>query len=313
VQFEDKKTRCTVVWVLDTGPVKKNQVGVKLVAGQDCPWEAYLPVDGPKARITDSNRRRWSRHKISLPLEIRDERVSAPARINATDVSGNGCYVESMQPMALGTVLRLDFWLGTEHINVSAVVRTYDPGVGNGIEFTGMSAEVKERMQSYLDSIDPEVGSRLRGEYNTRTDPNKRPNHSYRELCAFRVTREDDGANESTHGEFSRLERYWHLQFAESRRGYRTDRREFDILERIGFEVAEQFGKISGGRRTGEGHNMRATERTLHEGAKTLSRFLGHDGFVGFHNINFGTGRAQLSRNDIAGDPGANEQESLAV
>ncbi len=165
VQSGDKKARCTVIWVLDTGPVKKNQVGVKLVADQDCPWESYLPTDAAAmVRIADANRRRWTRHKISLPLEIRDERVSAPSRINATDVSGNGCYVESMQPMPLGTVLRLDFWIGTEHINVSAVVRTYDPGVGNGIEFTGMSAEIKDRMQNYLDEIDPPMSSQLRSE-----------------------------------------------------------------------------------------------------------------------------------------------------
>jgi len=30
--------------------------------------------------------------------------------------------------------------------------------VGNGIEFTGMPADSKERMQSYLDAIDPQMG-----------------------------------------------------------------------------------------------------------------------------------------------------------
>src|ERR1017187_4660725 len=31
VQFEEKKTRCTVISVMNTGPVKKNQVGIELV------------------------------------------------------------------------------------------------------------------------------------------------------------------------------------------------------------------------------------------------------------------------------------------
>jgi hypothetical protein len=158
VQCEEKKTRCTVMWVLNTGPVKKNQVGVKLVAGQECPWKSYLPMEGATVTISGSNRRRWFRHKISLPLEIRDERVNAPIRINATDISGNGCYVESMLPFPLGTVLRLDFWLDSEHVNITAVVRTCDPGVGNGIEFTGMHSEMKERMQAYLDAVDPQMG-----------------------------------------------------------------------------------------------------------------------------------------------------------
>ncbi len=158
LQCDEKKSRCTVVWVMNTGPVKKNQVGVKLVAGQECPWKNYLPLDGATVTIGESNRRRWHRHKITLPLEIRDERVNAPLRINATDVSGNGCYIESMQPLPLGTVLRVDFWLDAEHIKISAVVRTCDPGVGNGIEFTGMSHDAKKRMQEYLDAIDPQMG-----------------------------------------------------------------------------------------------------------------------------------------------------------
>ena len=158
VQCEERKTRCTVIWVLNTGPVKKNQVGVKLVAGQECPWKSYLPMEGATVTISGSNRRRWHRHKISLPLEIRDERVNAPIRINATDISGNGCYVENMLPFPLGTVLRLDFWLDSEHVNITAVVRTCDPGVGNGIEFTGMHSEMKDRMQAYLDAVDPQMG-----------------------------------------------------------------------------------------------------------------------------------------------------------
>jgi hypothetical protein len=157
VQCDEKKSRCTVVWVMNTGPVKKNEVGVKLVPEQECPWKSYLPLNGATMSI-GVNRRRYHRHKISLPVELRDERVNAPLRINATDVSGNGCYVEILVPLPLGTVLRVDFWLDAEHVNITAVVRTCDPGVGNGIEFTGMPNDMKERMQAYLDAIDPQMG-----------------------------------------------------------------------------------------------------------------------------------------------------------
>ena len=156
VQCEEKKTRCTVIWVMNTGPIKKNQVGVKLVAAQECPWKAYLPIEGKSVAVLSGNKRRWPRHKISFPIELRDERVKTPMRISATDVSGNGCYVESMLPLPLGTVLRVDFYLKEEHITITAVVRTCDPGVGNGIEFTGMPTERKEQLQAYLDSIDPQ-------------------------------------------------------------------------------------------------------------------------------------------------------------
>jgi hypothetical protein len=35
------------------------------------------------------------------------------------------------------------------------VVRTRDPGVGMGIEFTGLPEESKKRFQAHLDKLDP--------------------------------------------------------------------------------------------------------------------------------------------------------------
>jgi len=158
VQCDDKKTRCTVIWVMNTGPIKKNQVGVKLLADQECPWKTYLPIQGATVAVLPGNRRRWPRHKISFPIELRDERVNTPMRINATDVSGNGCYVETILPLPVGTTLRVDFYLENQRIKISAVIRTCDPGVGNGIEFTGMPLDGKQQLQAYLDGIDPQMG-----------------------------------------------------------------------------------------------------------------------------------------------------------
>ncbi|MGA2337488.1 MAG: PilZ domain-containing protein [Terriglobales bacterium] len=158
VQFDGAKTRCTVISVMNTGPVRKHQVGIKLLSTQECPWKSYLSLDGATVAIAPSNMRRWPRHKISVPLELRADHAKAPIRMNASDVSGNGCYVESMMPFPLGTVLRIEFWLDSERIGITGEVRTSDPGVGNGIEFTGMPEGTKQRVQAYLDAIDPQMG-----------------------------------------------------------------------------------------------------------------------------------------------------------
>ncbi len=158
VQYETKKARCKVVWVVDAGALKKTQVGVQLVADQDCPWAAVLPTDTKAEERTQQhhdNRRQFARHKISYPLELRDERVNTPLRVNATDISGNGCYVETVMPLPVATALRVDLWIEEEKLNPSAVVRTRDPGVGMGIEFTGMTDESKKRFQAHLDKLDP--------------------------------------------------------------------------------------------------------------------------------------------------------------
>ena len=158
VQYEGKKARCKVIWVVDAGALKKTQVGVHLVVDQDCPWASALPIDmHVEERTTprQDNRRKFARHKISFPLELRDERVNTPLRVNATDISGNGCYVETVMPLAVATALRVDMWIGEERMSPTAVVRTRDPGVGMGIEFTGMTEEMKKRFQAHLEQLDP--------------------------------------------------------------------------------------------------------------------------------------------------------------
>ena len=157
VQVEQKKARCRIVWVVDAGGIYKNQVGLQLLEGQECPWKEALsgPAAAPTPSAHPSNRRRRARHKISFNLELRDERTNVPMRVNATDISGNGCYIEMIMPMPVGTALKVDFWIEQEHVNSSAIVRTCDPGVGMGIEFLTLTPDLQERFQSLLEKLDP--------------------------------------------------------------------------------------------------------------------------------------------------------------
>jgi hypothetical protein len=157
VQYETRKARCKVVWVMEAGGLKKVQVGVQLVADQECPWISQLPLE-MRSNLpvpTADNRRRFQRHKISFPLEFREERVNTPMRVNATDISGNGCYVETAMPLAITTALKMEFWIDQERITASVTIRTRDPGVGMGIEFTGLPDDCKKRFQAHLDKLDP--------------------------------------------------------------------------------------------------------------------------------------------------------------
>ena len=162
VQYENKKARCKVIWVMEAGGLKKTQVGVQLVADQECPWVSQLPAEGRSnlPAPAPDNRRRFQRHKISFPVELRDERVNTPMRVNATDVSGNGCYIETVMPFPVSTSLRLEFWIDQERVSASATVRTRDPGVGMGIEFTGLREDLKQMFQAHLDKLDPGLSTK---------------------------------------------------------------------------------------------------------------------------------------------------------
>ena len=72
---------------------------------------------------------------------------------NATDIGGRGCYVETLLPLPLGTKIKITFWMDSEKIQTSGVVRASNGGVGMGIEFTQLDNHVQERLQQHLEKL----------------------------------------------------------------------------------------------------------------------------------------------------------------
>ena len=106
-------------------------------------------------RPTGSEKRRFERHRVQFPMEIGFEDARrAHMQCGATDIGGRGCYVESFSPLPLDSELIVTFWLDSEKIRTSAVVRTSDPGVGMGIEFTSLEMQIQQRLQEYIEKID---------------------------------------------------------------------------------------------------------------------------------------------------------------
>ena len=103
LQLGDKKARFRVVWVIDAGYAYKIQAGVQLVDGQPCPWTKELTqaetLPPPVAKDSTKNYRRFERLKLRFPLELRDKGGGSRMQTNATDVSGRGCYIETLLPL----------------------------------------------------------------------------------------------------------------------------------------------------------------------------------------------------------------------
>jgi hypothetical protein len=150
-----KKARCKVVWATHTRLGPKIQVGVQLVSRLECPWTAFLPTAEVHAPVVSPEARRWERHKITILIALYDERTSVPIRITANEISGSGCYVETLSPFPVGKGLGAELWIGPEKILTRALVRTSDPRVGMGIEFIGLNTEGQQRLQAYLHAKDP--------------------------------------------------------------------------------------------------------------------------------------------------------------
>jgi hypothetical protein len=156
IQYGERKARFRVIWVIDAGPIRKIEAGVQLLAQQQNPWHDLTPPPlGKRSTHTGPNKRRFVRHKVLFPIEIGFPDVRrAHMQTNATDIGGRGCYVETLLPLPQGTEVLIIFWMDSEKIKTSGIVRASDPGVGMGIEFTDLENQVQERLQQLLEKMD---------------------------------------------------------------------------------------------------------------------------------------------------------------
>ena len=78
-------------------------------------------------------------------------------RTCTTDISGRGCYVETLLPFPVSTALTITFWLDAEKIVTAGIVRTCDGGVVMEVELTGLTEDTEKRLQLFIEK--PEKGA----------------------------------------------------------------------------------------------------------------------------------------------------------
>ena len=100
-----------------------------------------------------NDRRRHTRYKTVLPVEIGREGQSFGVRGETTDVSTSGFYYSTMMQMPVGTMMNVKVWFDDTSLTCKAVVRTADPGVGNGIEFVDLDPKSQEALEQFLSTL----------------------------------------------------------------------------------------------------------------------------------------------------------------
>jgi PilZ domain len=158
IQYGDKKARFNIMWVKNSVAPGRNEAGVKILAGQTVPWEP-VTADAASTKkektVSGIEKRRFARHRVNFPLEISfADQQRSHIQCVATDMGGRGCYVESLIPLHIGTKVNIMFWLDSEKVRTQGIVRTSDPGVGMGIEFTTLEMQFQQSLQKYLEKMD---------------------------------------------------------------------------------------------------------------------------------------------------------------
>lgn len=112
-----------------------------------------IALPQPAGSPAQAERREYHRYTVAVPVELRPASSNAPIRLQTTDISQGGCYVEMTIPLPVGTELTAVLWLSERRVEVRGRVVTLHPQFGNGISFTQFSQDGEQRLQAFLDSL----------------------------------------------------------------------------------------------------------------------------------------------------------------
>jgi 6-pyruvoyl-tetrahydropterin synthase len=172
VEYRRQKARFLVVWVGEG--IEAGQIGIRCLEPTSCLWDVALPPPGPddyehaspEAPETPTvaptpvvpswegnERRQQRRHDIRGRIDFRAEGTEVWLAGTLTDISLEGCYVETMTPLLPPEKLELAVSVTDPVLRAKGDVRTSHPNSGMGIAFTEIEAEDRERLQQLIQRL----------------------------------------------------------------------------------------------------------------------------------------------------------------
>lgn len=101
----------------------------------------------------DSERRQQKRLRVQGTATVKTADGNPHSFAPLVDMSTSGCYIETLFPFPVGTQLQLAIAIKELDVTVevTAVVRTADQGVGMGVQF---GEEHRERLRKLLEELE---------------------------------------------------------------------------------------------------------------------------------------------------------------
>jgi hypothetical protein len=108
------------------------------------------PSTNPPAEL---DRRQHRRYTLQVQIEIHQEGSEVPMRLETTDLSRGGCYIELIMPLSIGVSVQVTLWLDGYPIVIRGRVVTRHPQFGNGIMFVDFLGQAEHLLIRYLGAI----------------------------------------------------------------------------------------------------------------------------------------------------------------
>jgi hypothetical protein len=124
-----------------------------VVLAENLQLRVRLPPPEIRRKAMEWTPRQYPRVRAVLPVELHRATLAVPLRAQTQDICLGGLYVEMSFTQKVSTDLEITLWIGDTKISATGVVVSSHPSFGNGIKFTHLPDESKQRLQHYLESM----------------------------------------------------------------------------------------------------------------------------------------------------------------
>jgi hypothetical protein len=122
---------------------------------------------------TSGGRRQANRYSFSATAEVLEIASGTRVSARAAELSKNGCYLDTLNPFAVGSKVQLCIRWNRDELACCAMVRDSKTGMGMGVAFTDLDDTRKALLESWIDKVaSPAPGDSLS---SSRSDSIERP------------------------------------------------------------------------------------------------------------------------------------------
>jgi hypothetical protein len=98
----------------------------------------------------ESERRKWPRYPFIAAAEIRESQSGSLLRARTSDISANGCYIDTINPLPQGSVVSIQINHEGESFSAKGVVAHLQPNMGMGITFIALESGCAAVLEAWL-------------------------------------------------------------------------------------------------------------------------------------------------------------------
>jgi hypothetical protein len=105
-----------------------------------------------------SERRRSPRYPFLAAAELTDSTSGARLKACTSNLGSNGCYLDTINPLSLGTIISIQITHQGQVFAAGGVVAHLQPNVGMGVEFIALESGCTALLETWLREAAPVEG-----------------------------------------------------------------------------------------------------------------------------------------------------------